>query len=552
MVKSSWRVFAGILLCLAGLAAQAEVEVTIDRNPVQVNESFQLVFSLDHEPDQNPDFSILQQHFLILGSNRSNNISIINGQYQRSVKWTLQLMAKQVGDYMIPAIRFGQERSEPFQITVNPSSISSLPHDELVFEVIARQSEIYVQSQVIVKLRLLSANNISAYQFGDLRLQSGDAVIEPLGDVQDYQTRIADRNYLVLEQRFALYPQQSGRLEIAPIMAEVRLPSGSGFDPFRTGGEVRRVRSQPVFIDVKPIPPEADGAYWLPATKLVLREEIPENLDALVVGEPITRSLSIVAEGLTAAQLPQIELPPIDGLKQYPDQPELRDRRSGKGVTGRRTQKVALIPSAPGAYLLPEISLQWWNLHSGRLETATLPMRELNVGGVAGSAPEPSRAAGEEVAGADPGSAQARASRFWVWTSLILALGWSATVLLWWFGTRRTGLPALDPGSIAPLRTARRDLHRACLANDAPDARTALLAWGRALLAPRPLASLHQLERELGGDFGRELARLNHALYAAEHGDWQGIDLWQCCQALESERNVQPSQAASGLTPLNP
>jgi len=80
-----------VLLMLAGLQqVMAEVEVTIDRNPVQVNESFQLVFSLDQSPDDDPDFSILQQHFMILGNSRSNSISIVNGEYQRSVKWTLQ------------------------------------------------------------------------------------------------------------------------------------------------------------------------------------------------------------------------------------------------------------------------------------------------------------------------------------------------------------------------------------------------------------------------------------------------------------------------------
>ena len=111
------------MLSIAALGGQAEVDVTIDRNPVQVNESFQLVFSLDRDPKQNPDFSILQEDFLILGNNRTNSISIINGQYQRSVKWTLQLMAKQVGDYEIPAIRFGDESSEPFRVTVTPSTM---------------------------------------------------------------------------------------------------------------------------------------------------------------------------------------------------------------------------------------------------------------------------------------------------------------------------------------------------------------------------------------------------------------------------------------------
>ena len=545
------RIFVLTLLCLTVFSGQAEVDVTIDRNPVQVNESFQLVFSLDRDPERNPDFSILQEDFLILGNNRTNSISIINGQYQRSVKWTLQLMAKQVGDYEIPAIRFGDERSEPFRVTVTPSTISRLPHDELVFEVIALEPDAYVQSQVIVKLRLLSAHSISAYQFGDIKLQSGDAVIEPLGEVQDYQTRIADREYLVLEQRFALFPQQSGRLEIAPILAEVRLPSSSGFDPFRTGGEVRRVRSKPVFIEARPIPAEADGTYWLPATGLILREELPDNLDSLVAGEPITRSLSIVAEGLTAAQLPEIDLPLIDGLKQYPDQPELQDRRAGDGITGFRTQRVALIPGAPGTYTLPQISLKWWNLNTGSLETASIPPREIRVGGVAIS----SVASGQSVTDSDSQieivATQAPSGRFWVWTSLLLALGWAVTAFAWWYRTQRPAVPSLEPANPS-LRAARKRLQQACQAGDAGVARAALLDWGRALLQPVPIANLHQLQRELGEEFLQELTRLNHALYAAEHHEWQGGGLWRLCQAFESERQDSAEADVSGLAPLNP
>ena len=133
MVKpgSMYRLPILLILFLAGLqAAVAEVEVNIDRNPVQVNESFQLVFSLDQSPDKAPDFSILQQYFLILDNNRSSSISIINGEYKRSIKWTLQLIAKQIGEFTIPAIKFGAESSKPFQVTVKPSALASVPHDQ--------------------------------------------------------------------------------------------------------------------------------------------------------------------------------------------------------------------------------------------------------------------------------------------------------------------------------------------------------------------------------------------------------------------------------------
>jgi hypothetical protein len=57
-------VFAGLLLFGFARPGLAEVTVSIDRDPLRVNESFQLVFSSDYTPDHDPDFSSLQRHFL--------------------------------------------------------------------------------------------------------------------------------------------------------------------------------------------------------------------------------------------------------------------------------------------------------------------------------------------------------------------------------------------------------------------------------------------------------------------------------------------------------
>jgi hypothetical protein len=516
---------------------------------VQVNESFQLVFSLEQSPDDDPDFSTLQQHFTILGNSRSNSISIVNGEYQRSVKWTLQLMAKQVGEYMIPAIRFDKERSKPFQIKVLPSSLASVPQDQLVLELLVDKPEAYVQSQVIVTLRLLSTSSISAYNFGDISTDDLDVVIEPLGDERDYRTRIADKSYLVLEKQFALFPQQSGRLRIAPVMAEVRLPSGSAFDPFRTRGEIRRLRSQQVFIDVEPIPPEVAGSYWLPASRLELREEWQSDLDGLVAGEPITRSLILVADGLTAAQLPELTMQQIDGIKQYPDQPGLQNGRSNKGITGKREQKVALIPGAEGTYRVPEIRLPWWNLETGKLESATIPARELSVAAAATAVAQPSvteQPVTEALGQVSP------ANNFWLWLSLLLACGWIASGFYWWFKSRRAGVQTAPAVEHLGLREARRKLRQACDANDGVSARHALLDWGRALLDPREINNLQQLGSSLGNDMALQIERLNQSLYAGSVVAWQGHDLWLLCQQLEKTVESERNRDVTQLLPLNP
>lgn len=544
-----------LTLALTGVApVAAAVDVTIDRNPVQVNESFQLVFSLDHNPDRDPDFSILQQHFLILGNNRSSSISIINGEYQRSIKWTLHLMPKQIGEFMIPAIRFGSERSEPFQVTVKPSAMASVPHDQLVLEVLADRPEAYVQSQVILTLRLLSATDISAYQFGNVSIEAIDTVVEPLGDVRQYQTRIADKSYLVLEKQFALFAQQSGRLEVAPVMAEVRLPSRSSYDPFQTGGEIRRLRSQPVFVDVEPIPADFTAPYWLPANRLELRENWQGDLNALVAGEPVTRSVTLIADGLTAAQLPELTLPAIDGIKQYPDQPILDDSRSDDGIRGRREQKVALIPGAAGRYNLPEISLPWWNLQTGKMEIATLPARELSVNPGAGSAPQsepvvPGRVATApaEAIAAEP----AETGRFWLWLSLVLACGWGASTVYWWLRMRRDRWRRPQQPESASLAGARRELRKACDDGDAAGARQALLVWGQALLAPRRVRNLHDLGAIFGADLEAQIGLLNQSLYARTQQAWRGEALIDLCLQLEKTARARDHEPI-GLAPLNP
>ena len=521
MVRMGWIV-AVLLLCSGFVpGAVADVDVVIDRNPVQVNESFQLVFTLDHSPSRDPDFSVLQQYFLVLGNNRSNSISIINGEYQRSVKWTLQLMAKQIGEYRIPAIRFGDEQSEPFEVTVIPSALASVPHDQQVLELTVDRSEVYVQGQVILTMRLLSANDISAYEFGKIPATELDLVIEPLGDPRQYQTRIADRSYLVLEQQYAMFPQRSGQLEIPAVQGEVRLPSRSSFDPFNTGGKIRRIQSQPVVINVKPIPAGLGGDYWLPADRVELREQWPEDLSGLIAGEPITRSILLSAEGVTAAQLPELELPAIDGIKQYPDQAVLRNDRSQKGISAQRGQKIALIPVAAGVYRVPAISVKWWNRATETLETATLPARELHVSAaLAQTVVEPAIAAAPAAAAGGTGNS-APGNRFWVWLSLFLAAGWIASGAWWWLRSRRSWGTDQLQSEPPRLRSATTALQRACASNDAAAARAALLTWGQALLAPQRVANLAALAQRLGDEFAQQVEALNQSLYAPAGESWK-------------------------------
>ncbi len=531
--------------------AGAAISVSVDRNPVHVNESFQMVFESNESPDDDPDFSPLQQHFVILNTSQNSSISIINGDYQRSIKWTLQVMPKQVGEIIVPVIHFGDDKTEVLQISVKPASSSNNGSNSgLIFELSANRDSAPVQGQIIITMRLMSNTNISAYQFGDLKVNNMDVVIEPLGEVKRFQTRLGNQAYLVLEKKLALFPQQSGELSIDPVPGEVRLVSQSNsvFDPFQTRGEVKRVNSSPLSLEIEPVGSSFGGQHWLPATNVRLSDVWQGDLSKLVAGEPVTRTLALVAEGLTAAQLPALQQQDVDGLKQYPDQPLLEDQRSDKGITGVRQQKIALIPTGGGVYKIPEISVPWWNTATQQQEVARIPARTIRVAGDVAAEPQPEAVTTPEKSA--PGTlAVEQTNRFWVWLSLFLAVGWLTSGLVWWFGRRGQEYETTSelPRKIS-ISAASKALHQACEANDAKASRAALLIWARAL----GFDNLAQLVAYFGDPLKSQTDILNQSLYSVATSDWQGNALWQCCAAIDVAGSTCSLEENGRLVALNP
>ena len=287
-----------------------------------------------------------------------------------------------------------------------------------------------------------------------------------------------------------------------------------------------------------------------------MHEQWPTELTGLVAGEPITRSITLIADGLTAAQLPEIQMQAIDGIKQYPDQPVLQDSRSSKGIRAQRVQKVALIPAGPGVYWIPEVSVNWWNRATAQLETTILPARELMIGpGVEAAeiAPIPELPlTSDEVSQSVPATVAGASNRFWLWLSLFLACGWTATALYWWYARRRGNLPIAHASEGVGLREAGRALREACESDDSAAARAVLLVWGQGVVMPQRVANLDELVDLLGDEFGEQVEALNRSRYAAQGEVWQGRLLWELCQRLQKQGDNKKSDLNPDLLPLNP
>jgi len=516
-----------VLAALAALAvlppaAGAAVQAHLDRNPVSENEAFRLTFELDDKPANSPDFSALRQHFEILGTNERSNISILNGDLERSTTIILNLMPKAAGTYRIPAIDFGNARSEPLEVRVLEAPDDKVVEQDLLLEAEIDDPDPLVQAQVLLTVRLLRTVEINNATLSDPEL-SGSAVVEKLGKDRNYHTTRDGRRFAVIERRFALYPQESGELTIAPFRFEGQVIAGerSFFDPFGQSITTRRLETEPIELQVRPAPPAFTGDTWLPAASLELKQVWSDNgAGQWRVGTPVTRTVAVIAKGLTSGQLPELRQNLPGDVKVYPEQPVLNDQTSSDGITGVRQEKLAIIPSRPGPLELPPITLRWWSTVTGEQRTARLPGRSVQVLAAAGGAGPPAagadRPAEEPPAPAADPAPPASLLEPWKLAAAVLAVGWLVTLWAWLRGRRGPGGDHARPDAPQTYSNVKiRELCRLIETGEPSEIKRALLQWAHAIWPDSPPASLAELALRAGEPLATELRSLSASLYGA-------------------------------------
>ncbi len=560
------RIFILFCFLFIHLAAQATtITAQVDRNPVQINESFTLTFAANGSVDDDPDFKPLERDFEILSRNSGSNISIINGSYNRSKQWALVMMAKREGELIIPAIAFGSDKSPALRIRIKATDQSAAPSDSNIFiEMTADAKKSPVQAQIIITVRLLSAVNISQFAMSELKISDLDTVVEQLGEDTQYQTSRGDRAYLVIERKYALFPQKTGTLHIPAQISEVQIATNrrnAYFDPFAARGRSKRLRSAALEINIEAIPDSFKGQAWLPASKVQLTEQWSPSPPVFRVGEPVTRSISLIAEGATAAQLPELQKYSLTGIKLYQDQADLDDKNQATGIIGQRTEKVALVPTKPGNFTLPEIKIPWWNSKTKIREYAHLPARTINV--LAASidsqppanstpsvlpAPIPAGTAGNLI------TKMTTASAYWIWISLLLASGWLLTLLLWFFSHKKQQQKLTEPEKQHAIsnRKQHAKVIKACKQNHPQHCKNTLIEWGRTQFPDSTINSLGDIAAQSQGAFKDEIMQLNQMLYSGVDKQWDGQTLLEAFKAQKKNNADKNGQRQSKLQPLYP
>lgn len=568
VMKRTLRVLAvatALWLSLGAGAAAAALQAYVDRTQIAADESFTLTLQSDDSLAGSPDTAPLDADFEVLGQSRSTSLQIVNGTTSRTTQWNITLLARHAGRLQIPPLTIGSAHSPALTVEVGRASQpqASAPGGDLFLEAEAEPHSLYVQQQLLYTVRLFTAANLAnGATLSEPEPPTGSAVVEKLGDDKHYQTYRDGRRYSVVERRYAIYPQKSGPLTIPALQFEGDIVTGGGgffaFDPFQQRTRHKRLSTQPVTLTVQPAPAAFTGPQWLPARSLQLVEQWSPEHPTFTVGQPVTRTLVVMADGLADAQLPTLGGATVDGLKQYPDQPDLKETKDDNGITGVRSEKIAYIPTRPGHITLPAVTVPWWNTVTDRLEVAQLPERTIDVAPApAGSTPAPVAALAPTPAAATPVATPVpvptnppTAAGWWPWVALTLALGWLATLLAWGWSRRRTAtVPAPEPVA-EPLRRIEQRLKAACFGGDAAAAAAALLDWSQRRWTSSPPRSLLALARRATPPLAEQLTALDRALYAPTPGGWQGQALWQQFCRDKPENETKAKENTDDLRPL--
>lgn len=555
---------AGLGWHLPALAEVEAVEASVDNNPVMLDEAIRLTVTAQGEADRDAfDSSVLLDDFVVGRTSVSSRTSMVNFKTTRTTVWTTTLFPRAVGTFTIPAITIEGKQSRPIEIEVIPVAQGKGQTSRDYFVTTqADTREVYLNQQILYTAKLHLATRIEQ---GSLQApELANAEIRQVGEDKQYTDIVNGRRYQVIERNFAVVPQKSGTFTLrGPVFQGEVMAANSNqrFGFFNRTQQVNRVGPD-ITIEVKPVPADIDY-HWLPSEFVGLDEEWPEQ-ESFTVGEPVTRVLTLTAMGVVEEQLPELPSHYPPGFKLYPDQASTATVEKDNLLIAQRVESLAMIPTRAGDFVLPEVTVPWFNVLTGETEYATLPARTITVAPASASqstppAEQPQRTAETPAAAAAPDTDRVPLSQPSYSFNLYLA-GALAIALCGWLGTwlyyrGRTGAESSPAGTPKPVATTEKqafsELLRRVDSGEPAAIQASLHDWLRTLL-PRQTPAVVLSANPTFSEVQHQLNQLLAARYGAQPQAWQASEMRSALTRARDSLNKQQHSSEARLPELYP
>ena len=568
--EKMYLIAKSILLSILCLSANVlALTVTVERQIIPINETLRLTI-VDNagEDPSDIDISGIEANFSVVNESSQSSFSMINGRTESVRTRVLTLVPLQLGTALIPPLTLDKQTSKAIKIKVIKAlpAANELKDQSVILESSVDKSEVVVGGQLIYTFRVIYRVQLNNAEITPPSIEAAE--LTPLED-KNYTRTINGQNYNVTEKRYAAFFNKAG-LSIIPSQSLTALLSNNqrrnlGFDPYARGRELR-LESKALTVNVLS-QPQAPTAitHWLPAAKIELQENAQATQNSRV-GEPITRSISIMAQGLPAELLPALMPQTPDSINNYPEKPELVNQEFIGGIAGKRSDTIAMVPTQAGTFTLPAISIPWWNTDSQRWETASLPARTITVlaakksslsadnNPIESNIGNSNQANAQEQTASDSLLGNTSKNTIWMPIALVALGGWLITLLYLWLKpsqpkTAEETSPLTMSSDQTILKTLSKQLLMACKKNDAAAAKQQLQSWLVCYKKDYPI------EGDLSITLNNAIATLDNHLFN-QHGsekNWDGLALQKAIQALiTASSNNKNGLKQSPLAPLYP
>lgn len=452
----------GLCLALMGFSAGAfaQVRAWLDRDRINADESIVLSIQLDGVAGSGPNYGPLLGDFKLIASNAGTSLEPGRGGMVMRTLFLASLRPLRSGLLTIPSLQVNGMSTRPLSVMVvnnapepPPPPTPAATSADVFMETLVDDDSPYVQQAVGLTVRLYSALTLVGGKLDQPTPQG--ASLTRVGDDNQYDRDISGRRYTIVERRFLLVPERSGPMALPQAQFDGRSAPGLFDQLTGSGGDDQHARSRPRTLNVLAAPANAPQP-WLPLRSVTMRyRSTPQGLR---VGSAAAVVVEATIDGANAAQLPELLLPPIDGVQVFPE-PVQADEGFNEGRPRvRLIRKFSLVPSRPGPVRVDGLRMDWWDVVGGAARSTALPALNLTVAGVGGATaaaatpgiPLASDATNTGAAiGTDATAATASpfANAAWAGAALLFAVLWLIT-LFWALHLR--GQPSRAPVVAAP------------------------------------------------------------------------------------------------------
>ncbi len=404
VLKLWFLIFFAAAVSAVNLHAQEiSIQASVDRNPVGVNDIFtyQVEVSGNASGIPEPPLPEFKDFTIRGGPNLSTSFQIINGSVQSSKTYSVRLLPRRTGQFVIPPVTLEYKgktyRSNVVRVTVVSKSSGQnnarqrrsgrtqrpqASQKELFLKAVPSKKTVYVNEPVDVTIKL----------YFRIPVRNPNFVKQPEAAgfwVEEYQipqnipisTEVINgvKYNVAVVKRLALFPSRAGTLEISPAQLSVNVVQRRRRDPFNLfddffedpfGRTVEKVLStEPIKIEAIPFPKEGRPDNFVGISgNIRLRTRLDKT--TVPANEAITYKVELTGKGnLKSLQSLPVQFP--GSFEVYDPKVKNKVNPRAGNFTASKEWEYVLIPRSQGTFTIPPLEISYFDPQAKVYRTLT-------------------------------------------------------------------------------------------------------------------------------------------------------------------------------------